>query len=62
MLEQQSSTTSPGILLVGFLTSFLVGLVSLSVLIRFVERGRLALFARYLIPLGVAVIIWQLVT
>ena len=61
-LAQQSSSTSLSILLVGFICSFVVGLFALTVLIRFVERGRLALFAYYLVPLGLAVIVWQLAT
>ncbi len=47
-------------LALGFLVSMLVGLVALALLIRWVRRGQLALFAYYLIPLGVAVVAWQL--
>jgi len=50
----------PGVLAVGLIVSMLVGLASLTLLIRFVQRGRLALFAWYLVPLGVAVVAWQL--
>jgi undecaprenyl-diphosphatase len=43
----------PVILLAGFAASFIVGLVSLRLLLRVVKTGRLALFSIYLIPLGV---------
>ncbi|MGI9456056.1 MAG: undecaprenyl-diphosphate phosphatase [Aeoliella sp.] len=58
--EQGSTGTPVGVLVVGFIVSFVVGWVSLLLLIRFLRRGRLALFAWYLIPLGIAVIGWQL--
>ncbi len=45
---------NPSALLVGFLASFAVGFASLLALLRIVRRGRLALFAIYLIPLSVA--------
>jgi undecaprenyl-diphosphatase len=47
--------------LIGVVVSFVVGLVSLIWLLRWLERGRLHHFAFYLIPLGCIVIIWQLV-
>ena len=59
VLEEGGSGTSAAVLLVGFAVSFGVGLMALWAVIRFVERGRLALFMYYLVPLGVAVIIWQ---
>ncbi len=40
--------------------SFVVGILSLSWLIRWVATGRLAYFAYWCIPLGVATTIWQL--
>lgn len=46
--------------LVGFLTSMLVGLFSLVLLLRLVRRGKLHLFAGYLIPLGVFGLIYFL--
>lgn len=61
MLDGES-TTSAGVLAAGFGMSAVVGLASLAVLIRFVKRGRLAVFAWYLVPLGIAVIVWQLLT
>ena len=56
-----SSGTPLPTLAAGFCVAFVVGLAALWVLIRFVQRGQLAVFARYLIPLGVVVTIWQLV-
>lgn len=47
-------------LAVGFVVSFIVGWGALALLISFVRRGRLAVFAWYLVPLGVAVVAWQL--
>ncbi|NOZ40539.1 MAG: undecaprenyl-diphosphate phosphatase [Planctomycetes bacterium] len=47
-------------LLIGFLVSFGVGWVALKLLVRWVQQGRLAMFAYYLFPLGVAVVAWQL--
>ncbi len=52
--------TPPATLAVGFVVSMLVGLATLALLIRWVRQGRLAMFAYYLIPLGVAVVAWQL--
>ncbi len=52
---------TPGnMLIVGGIVSFLVGLFALSLLLRWVRRGRLDLFAWYLVPLGIAVVVWQL--
>ena len=52
---------TPGpILAVGMAVSFVVGLGSLTLLVRLVQHGRLAYFAYWLIPLGVAVTSWQL--
>jgi len=53
--------TPPTTLAAGFMVSMLVGLGALTLLIHWVRQGRLAMFAYYLIPLGVAVVIWQLV-
>ena len=60
-LYKQGTTTTPiANLVVGFVVSMIVGLAALAVLIRFVQGGRLMLFVYYLVPLGVAVLIWQL--
>ncbi len=52
--------TPPMNLVVGFVVSFVVGMGALKLLVRWVQQGRLAMFAYYLIPLGVAVVAWQL--
>lgn len=59
MLDKGTTGTPLGVLAAGFFVSFLVGWVSLLLLIRFVRQGRLSVFAWYLIPLSVAVIVWQ---
>lgn len=60
---QEGTTGTPlGLLALGFFVSMIVGLVALSLLIRWVKAGRLAMFAYYLVPLGVAVTAWQLFT
>lgn len=60
ILEDGSTGTPIARLAVGFAVSFVVGLAALALLIRFVKRGRLAVFAWYLVPLGVAVLAWRL--
>ena len=55
-----AAETRLSILAVGFLVSMIVGYASLALLIRFVQQGRLAMFAYYLVPLGIAVVAWQL--
>jgi len=60
VLQEGSTGTPIGSLAIGFVVSMLVGLVALRLLIRWVEQGRLAMFAYYLVPLGVAVVGWQL--
>jgi undecaprenyl-diphosphatase len=52
---------SVGPLAIGVLVSFIVGLAALAWLLRWLARGRLHYFAWYLIPLGCAVVIWQLI-
>ncbi len=49
---------SPGILALGTGTSFIVGLLSLLLLLRLVRKGKLYFFALYLVPLGVAGLIF----
>lgn len=53
--------TDPLTLFLGAMVAMLVGLAALWLLLRWVQQGRLAMFAWYLIPLGVVVIAWQLV-
>jgi len=55
-----SGATEPMLLVLGFIVSLVIGLVALAWLIRWVQQGRLTLFAWYLFPLGVAVVVWQL--
>lgn len=63
MLEayKEGATGTPIVnLAVGFVVSMLVGLASLALLMRFVKSGKLMVFVYYLVPLGIAVIIWQM--
>jgi undecaprenyl-diphosphatase len=46
-------------LVIGVLISFVVGFFSLWWLVRWLERGRFALFAVWCIPIGIGVVIWQ---
>ncbi len=56
---EKGPSTSPLFLVAGFLLSFAVGLGSLALLVRWLGKGQLHLFAYYLIPLGIAVVVWQ---
>ena len=47
-------------LVLAALVSFGVGLVSITLLMRMLQRGKLYYFAWWCIPLGVAVVVWQL--
>ena len=58
--KEGTTGTAPLNLAIGFLVSFAVGWVALKLLVGMVQRGRLALFAYYLLPLGIAVVGWQL--
>ncbi len=58
--EKGATGTSPATLAAGFVISMVVGLGALTLLIHWVRQGRLAMFAYYLIPLGVAAVGWQL--
>jgi len=60
LLSGNSSGTSAGVLALGVAVSFFVGLCSLWALILVIRRGKLQWFAWWCIPLGLAVIIWQL--
>jgi undecaprenyl-diphosphatase len=57
--EYHASAT-PLNMLIGAVVAFFVGLGSLWILVRLLERGRLQIFAGYCIALGVVVIVWQL--
>jgi undecaprenyl-diphosphatase len=56
------TTHDAGPLLLGAVVSFFVGLVALAWLNRWLARGRLQWFAYWCIPVGLAVIAWQLAT
>ncbi|MEO8496914.1 MAG: undecaprenyl-diphosphate phosphatase [Planctomycetota bacterium] len=47
-------------LLIGAVVAYTVGLVSLWLLVKWLERGRFQYFAAWCIPVGIGVIIWQL--
>lgn len=60
--SEGNSIGTPGVMLVvGAMVSFVVGLASLWWLVQWIQHGRLYRFAYWVIPLGVAVVIWQLV-
>ncbi len=60
--QEVTQVSSSGVLAlaIGIATSFAVGLAALLWLLRWLQSGRLYLFAAWCIPLGIAVIIWQL--
>ena len=56
----RGTSTPVWLLAVGLVVSFLVGLLSLWLLIQWLGRGRLYRFAYYVIPLGFAVVCYEL--
>lgn len=60
VLKEGHLETPLGHLAAGVLVSFVVGLVALNWLVKWLERGRFAHFAWWCIPLGVVVLVWQL--
>jgi undecaprenyl-diphosphatase len=60
--DSPPSHISPSLLVLGAAISFLVGLGALAWLIRWLQQGRLHLFAWYLLILGPVVILWQLLS
>lgn len=61
LVSHNEAVETPGIhLLIGGLVAFVVGLGSLFWLVNWLERGRLQFFAWWCIPLGICVVIWQL--
>lgn len=58
--ETVTTATQPWILAMGAGVSFAVGYAALWQLVQWVRRGKLAAFAWYLVPLGIAVTVWQL--
>jgi len=59
-LSARATGTAPFHLTIGLLVSFAVGWFALKLLVHWVQQGQLAMFAYYLLPLGVAVVTWQL--
>ncbi len=60
-LYRKGPGDTPGAMLVaGGFVSFAVGLFALWWLLLWIRQGRLGLFAWYLMPLGAAVLLWQL--
>jgi len=51
---------SPGVLAAGFIAAFATGLLALFGLVAIVKRGKLWLFSLYLLPLGLALIVYSL--
>ena len=62
LLQTGSNGTEWGLLILGASLSFGIGLGSLWWLVRWLQQGRLYLFAWWVVPLGLAVITWQLVS
>jgi undecaprenyl-diphosphatase len=60
ILDAGKTETPLPSLAIGFVVSMVVGLGALALLLRFVKQGKLKVFIYYLIPLGLAVIAWQL--
>ena len=56
------SGTQPLHLAIGVLVSFAVGWLALWWVVRWLERGRLQYFAWWCIPVGIAVVVWQIVS
>ena len=54
------TTTEPWLLVLGALIAFGVGWVSLAWLVKWIEKGKLHLFAYWVIPLGFLLVVWQL--
>lgn len=58
---QPSELTTPiSLLLIGALVAFVVGIIALKFLIRLLDRGRFHWFAWWCIPVGICVVIWQM--
>jgi undecaprenyl-diphosphatase len=60
LVREERATLSLGPLLLGVLIAFVIGLVALRWLLKWLEQGRLHQFAWWCIPLGAAVALWQL--
>ncbi len=55
------SAADAGAFVTGFVAAALSGILALRVLLRLVDRGRFSVFAYYLWPLGLTVLVWALV-
>jgi len=60
LVKEGPESTPLGALALGALLSLVVGLISLWWLVGWLKQGRFHYFAWWVIPLGVAVILWQL--
>ena len=60
LLGEPPGATPFAALAAGGVLSFIVGLAALTWLIRWLQQGRLHLFAWWVFPLGIAVLAWQL--
>jgi len=60
LLREPLGTVPLAVLSVGAAVSFVVGLVALGWLIRWIDQGKLYLFAWWVIPVGIIVIMWQI--
>lgn len=59
IVEAGGTETAIPLLVAGAAVAFAVGLMSLNFLVKWLEAGRLHLFAWYLIPLGIIVVLWK---
>jgi undecaprenyl-diphosphatase len=59
--SQQPDASMLGLLALGAATSFFVGWFALRWLLAWLQRGRLYLFALWCAPVGLGVVVWQLV-
>lgn len=55
---QMLRSVNTGVLAAGMMSAFIVGLISLKILLRVIRKGNLYLFSFYLIPLGIAGLIF----
>jgi undecaprenyl-diphosphatase len=59
LFDEHSVGTPFDIMFLGAVVAFVVGLGSLALLNRLVQHGRLQYFGYWLVPLGIAVVVWQ---
>lgn len=57
---EHGASTPIGLLAIGAMVAFFVGLAALSWLVKWIEQGKLHWFSYWLLPFGFFVIIWQL--